>query len=186
VNCMEKEWDSYAVSVVDDGALLKRCDYWHHYRGKVDLLSAEGNVLESWLRDCHYNEWERMMKHFWTGFNKDDYECGGWIEVHHVGINHYCVQIEKKRKVVEKAKEERACVKCKYHFKSWYHDIDMCKRMITEEDDLICGGKQIVGPALECYKERYLLEEEEKKWWRKLWKKDRDICGKDGRYWVEK
>ncbi len=182
MNCMEKEWDSYAVSVVDDGALLKRCDYWHHYRGKVDLLSAEGNVLESWLRDCHYNEWERMMKHFWTGFNKDEYECGGWIEVHHVGINHYCVQIEKKRKVVEKAKEERACAKCTHHFEGWdFGPCQMCRRLQSEEYDLICGGTRFVGPLLECAEERGIKRGMRRRLWR-----GRDICGKDGKYWIKR
>jgi hypothetical protein len=48
---------------------------------------------------------------------------------------------------------------------------------------LICGGKQVIGPVLKCYEERGLGEE--KRSWRRLWR-GRDICGKDGRYWVEK
>jgi len=60
----------------------------------------------------------------------------------------------------------------------------MCRRLQVEKDDLICGGKKVIGPVLKCYEERGLGEE--KRSWRKLWKKDRDICGKDGRYWVEK
>ena len=92
----------------------------------------------------------------------------------------YIITMEKKAK----SKQERACAKCKYHFRGWDIDVgpcQMCRRLQSEEYDLVCGGTRFVGPLLKCEEERGIKRGVRKRLWI-----GSDICGNDGRYWVEK
>lgn len=178
MKCMEKEWDSYSVVVEDYNGILSLL------RGilgsRTITVDTAFNIMERWLKCVYPDKWHEVYDHFAIGLELDMYEDNGKIKIETVCNNIYIITIEKKAK----RKQERACAKCTHHFEGWYIDVgpcQMCRRLQSEEYDLICGGTRFVGPLLECEEERGI----KRGVWKRLWR-GRDICGKNGRYWVEK
>ena len=177
---MEK-WDSYSVVIEDAGMFPLSYSFCGSDVMIVDVESEKFGVVETWVRYCHPGKWREMMDHFVAGYRLNTYENDGRMRIEKLSGCVYRVTMEKKIRNVE-----RACVECKHYVKGWDRDIgpcSMCRRLQFEEDDLIFGGKKLVGPVLRCDEERGIIE----MWnnWKRLWIGS-DICGKEGKYWVEK
>lgn len=175
---MEK-WDSYSVVIEDAGMFPLSYNFCGSDVMIVDVESEKFGVVETWVRYCHPGKWREVMDHFVAGYRLNTYENDGRMRIEKLSGNVYRVTMEKKIRNVE-----RACVECKHYLRSYdlFGRVAMCRRLQSEEHDLICGGTQFVGPMVECKVERELVE-------RSVWKKMRigsDICGKEGKYWVEK
>ena len=114
-----------------------------------------------------------------AGYRLNTYENDGRMRIEKLSGYVYRVTMEKKIRNVE-----RACVECKHYLRSYdlFGGLARCRRLQSEEYDLICGGTQFVGPLVECKVERELVE---RSTWKRLWIGS-DICGKEGKYWVEK
>ena len=101
-----------------------------------------------------------------------------------VVIAKWCVIEPRLIKALSGFEEPDWAVKVIITVEGWDIDVgpcQMCRRLQSEEYDLVYGGTRFVGPLLECGEERGI----KKGVWKRLWR-GRDICGKDGRYWVEK
>lgn len=196
---MEK-WDSYSVVIEDAGMFPLSYSFCGSDVMIVDVESEKFGVVETWVRHCHPGKWREVMDHFVAGYKLNTYENDGRMRIEKLSGNVYRVTMEKKIRNVE-----RACVECKHYVKGWDRDIgpcSMCRRLQFEEDDLIFGGKKLVGPVLRCDEERGIIEMQklcrmyhmDKYWWVLLvlihnWKRlwiGSNICGKEGKYWVEK
>ena len=177
---MEK-WDSYSVVIDDPCGTFPMVNSLRD----SDVVMVEcGNgtfeVVEDWIRHCHPGKWREVMDHFVAGYRLNTYENDGRMRIEKLSEYVYRVTMEKKIRNVE-----RACVECKHYLRGWdpfNGPKAMCRRLQSEEYDLICGGTQFVGPMLECKVERELVE---RSMWKRLWIGS-DICGKEGKYWVEK
>lgn len=175
---MEK-WDSYSVVIEDVGMFPLSYSFCGSNMMIVDVESEKFGVVETWVRYCHPGKWREVMDHFVAGYRLNTYENDGRMRIEKLSGCVYRVTMEKKIRNVE-----RACVECKHYLRSYdrFGRIAMCRRLQSEEYDLICGGTQFVGPMLECKVERELVERSMRK---RLWIGS-DICGKEGKYWVEK
>jgi hypothetical protein len=176
---MEK-WDSYSVVIEDVGMFPLSYSFCGSNMMIVDVESEKFEVVETWVRYCHPGKWREVMDHFVAGCRLNTYENDGRMRIEKLSGYVYRVTMEKKIRNVE-----RACVECKHYLGCW--DLfkgpkAMCRRLQSEECDLICGGTQFVGPMVECKVERELVE---RSMWKRLWIGS-DICGKEGKYWVEK
>ena len=174
---MEK-WDSYSIvvedpkgtfpilrSAVTPGTLI------------VDVGSLCFEDIENWVKYYWPGEWRKVLDHFATGIKWGVCDDGGRLRIETVRSGTYIITVEKMMMV----KKSRACVECKHYMRGWNPFGGRCRRLQSEECDLICGGIQFVGPMLECKEERGIK--------RGLWERLRigsDICGKEGKYWVEK
>jgi len=176
---MEK-WDSYSVVIEDVGMFPLSYSFCGSDVMIVDVESEKFEVVETWIRHCHPGKWREVMDHFVAGYRLNTYENDGRMRIEKLSGCVYRVTMEKKIKNVE-----RACVECKHYLRCWdpfKGSKAMCRRLQSEEYDLICGGTQFVGLMLECKVERELVERSMRK---RLWIGS-DICGKEGKYWVEK
>lgn len=177
MKCMEKEWDSYSVVIEDIWMFPLSCSFGSSDVMIVDVTSEKFNVVETWIRYCHPGKWHEVMDHFVAGTKLNTYENCGRMRIEKLSSYVYLVTMEKRIKNVE-----RACAKCTHHFEGWdFGPCRMCRRLQSEEYDLVCGGKQFVGSLLKCEEERGI----KRGLWERLWIGS-NICGKDGRYWVEK
>ena len=181
MKCMEKEWDTYSIVVEDPNGTfpILRSGIIPGIV-TVDVGSACFEDVENWIRYYWPGEWRKVYDHFAAAIKLGVCEDGGRFKIQPICDNTYIITMEKKAK----RKQERACAKCKHHFEGWDIDVgscQMCRRLQSEEYDLVYGGTRFVGPLLECGEERGIKKGARKRLWR-----GRDICGKDGRYWVEK
>ena len=183
MKCMEKEWDTYSIVVKDpEGTFPIRRSIMIIKPSivTVDAGSECFEDVENWIRYYWPGEWRKVYDHFAAAIKLGVCEDGGRLKIETVCSGTYIITMEKK----VKSKQERACAECKHHFEGWDIDVgpcQMCRRLQSEEYDLVYGGTRFVGPLLECGEERGIKKGMRRRLWR-----GRDICGKDGRYWVEK